>query len=82
METEEEIFKKNLHCTKHYSCCNAENADEMNKKVIRHVDNKVLIVKCDERFCKHMLIFGSLTICNCPVRLELFKSSKTVFFNR
>ena len=82
METEEEIYKKNLHCTKHYSCCKPENAVEMNEKVIRMVDNRVLIVKCNESFCKHMLLFGSLTICNCPIRIELFKSSKPVLANR
>ena len=81
METEEEKYKRNIHCTKHY-CCSEENAYQMNEKVIRMIDNKVLVVKCNESLCKHKLEFGTLTICNCPVRIELFKSSKLVLADR
>jgi hypothetical protein len=77
MEIETIILKKATHCESDFECL-AENSNCtcLDLKPTRCVDRKILFVKCTDYLCKYHMVFGHATVCNSPLRVEMFNKYK------
>lgn len=68
-----EVVQDADKCNLDYSCLNGDK--ECLCDVNKAIDDKiVLVVPRNNDPCDYLMSFGNSYICNCPVRLELFRS--------
>ena len=68
------IIDKAIHCDKNHACLTEENHPSC--KIASCVGNKIHFVEKLERDCKCYQEFGFSFICNCPVRIEIYRKYK------
>lgn len=77
MEIETVISKKANHCESDFeSLAKNSSCTCLDLKPTRCVDRKILFIKCTNCLCKYHLVFGQATVCNCPIRVEIFNKYK------
>lgn len=65
------MLSKTINCHKNFRCIESENRIGLINKIERCLDG-IYFTKCNE-LCKHKIPFGSVAICCCPNRIEIYK---------
>lgn len=73
MEIDIDILKKTISCAHDFGCLKTENHHCITSKVERCVNNKVHFINCDDKYCNYKMSFGHSTVCNCPIRQEIYR---------
>ncbi|MBI5506783.1 MAG: hypothetical protein HY899_18505 [Deltaproteobacteria bacterium] len=71
IKIDEALVRTANQCTKNLRCLDPSCQDLCE---VKHcVQGKVHFVEClDMNFCSYQMSFGSGTVCNCPVRKEIY----------
>ena len=72
MEIDENILKTTTKCIDNYECLKNENHPCLKSKVESYSIGKVIFINCIKTDCHYKMDYGYSTICNCPVRIEIF----------
>lgn len=72
MEIDEKTVSETNRCPSNLDCLN--NSKHVFCKVEYCCDNEVHFIKCvNNQDCNYKSSFGYSTLCNCPIRKEIFK---------
>lgn len=72
MEIDEDILKTTTNCKFNHECLRNENHPCLKSKIENYSFGKILFVNCIKTDCHNKMNYGYSTICNCPVRIEIF----------
>ena len=73
MGIDKKIIKETTQCNKNFECL--KNNFFCMGKVENCINKKIIIIDCPES-CKYKMSFGNASICNCPIRKEIFDKYK------
>lgn len=72
IELDDEILEKATECDRDFSCLDCKRREMC--KAEYSVNNEILFVKGDgPLYCSYRMFYGDGEICNCPVRMEIYK---------
>jgi hypothetical protein len=75
LEIDEEIINKATKCNKHFACLNDKGHSCC--KVVHIIQDSLCFIDPDKwQHCNYYTAFGYSDICNCPVRVEIYRKYK------
>ncbi len=80
-EIDEKTLQATTKCPNSFECLGNENHVCL-AKVESCVKEEVYFVDCEDIYCRYKMSFGYSSICNCPVRKEIFKKYNKKFLKK
>jgi hypothetical protein len=75
IEIDKNTLKQTLHCESDFKCL--KNDLTCLCKVENCFNGEIHYIKCADNFyCNYKMLFGSSTVCTCPVRREIYNKYK------
>ena len=71
---DEETIKRTFHCSKDFACLSGGFQECC--KVEKCVGDLHYVKPCNDKMCIYQVLDGPGYVCNCPVRLEIYKKYK------
>ena len=76
LKIDQTILNETTKCSNDFECLRNENYVCRTMKVESCIGGTILFMNCKDKLCNYKIYYGNGTICNCPVRKELYNKYK------